>query len=65
MIDYTGEFEMVVSLKVGDEIRQTHIRFRNIDDYESYIHAIDEGYDAEDAVLMVMFIKSILLNLVK
>ena len=56
---------MVISLKVGDEIRQTHIRFRNIDDYESYINAIDEGYDAEDAILMVMFIKSILLNLVK
>ena len=25
--DYAGEFEMVASLKVGDQIRQTHIRF--------------------------------------
>ena len=41
---------MVGSLKIGDQIRQTHIRFRNIDDYESYINAIDEGYDAEDAI---------------
>ena len=33
--DYTGEFEMVGNLKIGDQIRQTHIRFRKIDDYES------------------------------
>ena len=40
---------MVGCLKVCDQIRQTHIRFTNIDDYESYINAIDESYDAEDA----------------
>ena len=39
---------MVGNLKVGDLIRQTHIIFRNINDYEAYIKAIDEGYDAED-----------------
>ena len=47
---YTSEFEMVGNLKVGDQIRQTHIRFRNMDDYEAYINTIDEGYDAEDAI---------------
>ena len=41
---------MVGNLKVGDQIRQTHIRFRNISDYEAYINSIDEGYDAEDAI---------------
>ena len=41
---------MVGNLKVGDHIRQTNIRFRNMDDYGSYINAIDEGYDAEDAI---------------
>ena len=41
---------MVGNLKVSDQIRQTHIRFRNIDDFEAYINAIDEGYDAEDAI---------------
>ena len=41
---------MVGNLKVGDQVRQTYIRFRNIDDYESYINAIDEDYDAEDAI---------------
>ena len=30
LIDYAGEFEMVGNLKIGDQIRQTHIRFRNI-----------------------------------
>ena len=48
--DYIGEFEMVGNLKVGDQIRQTHIRFRNMDDFESYINSIDEGYDADDCI---------------
>ena len=50
LVDYTGEFEMVGNLKVGDQIRQTHIRFRNISDYEAYINSIDEVYDAEHAI---------------
>ena len=50
LLDYVGEFEMVGKLKVGDQICQTHKRFRNMDDYESYINAIDEGYDAEDVI---------------
>ena len=48
--DYEGEFEMVGSLKVGDQVRQTHIRFRKISDYEAYINSIDEVYDAENAI---------------
>ena len=48
--DYEGEFEMVGNLKVGEQIRQTHIRFRNISDYEAYINAIDQDYDSEDAI---------------
>ena len=46
--DYFGKFEMVGNLKVGDQIRQTHVKFRNMDDFESYINSIDEGYDAVD-----------------
>ena len=49
-VDYVGEFDMVGSLKVGHQIRQTHIRFRNMDDFESYINSIDEGYDADDCI---------------
>ena len=41
---------MVGNLKVGDQIRQTHIRSRNMDDYEAYINAIDQDYESEDAI---------------
>ena len=50
LLDYVGEFEMAGSSKVGDQIGQTHIRFRNITDYEAYVNYIDEGYDAEDSI---------------
>ena len=33
LMDYAGAFEMVGNLKVGDQIRQTHSRFRNMDDF--------------------------------
>ena len=48
--DYDGTFEMVGNLKAGDQIRQTHVRFRNMDDFEAYINSIDEGYDADDCI---------------
>ena len=41
---------MVGNLKVGDQVRQTHIRIRNISDYEAYINSIDKEYDSEDAI---------------
>ena len=48
--DYVGEFEMIGRLKNADQTRETHIRFRNIDDYEAYINAIDQDYESEDAI---------------
>ena len=50
LADYSGEFEMIGNLKIGDQIRQTRIRFRNISDYEAYINSIDHDYDSEDAI---------------
>ena len=41
---------MVGKLKNGDQIRETHVRFKKITDYEAYINSIVEGYDAEDAI---------------
>ena len=41
---------MVGKLKVGDQIRQTHRRFRNMDDFEAFINAIDQDYESEDAI---------------
>ena len=48
--DYEGVFEMIGNTKIGDQIRQTHIRFRNMDDFEAYINSIDQDYDSEDAI---------------
>ena len=41
---------MVGNLKGGDQICQTNIRFRNVEDYEAYINAIDQDYESEDAI---------------
>ena len=35
LLDYVGKFEMVGKLKVGDQIRQTNVRFRNMDNFEA------------------------------
>ena len=48
--DFDGEFEMIGSSVFGDKIPQTHIRFRNNADYESYINAIDQDYESDDAI---------------
>ena len=48
--DYDGTFEMVGTLIVGDQFRQTQIRFRNMIDFETYINSIDDGYDADGSI---------------
>ena len=47
---------MIGTLVIGENVRNTHIRFRNIIDYDSYINSIDQGYDSEDAIQMDLFI---------
>ena len=56
--DYTGEFEMVGNVKVGGQIRQSRIRFRNKDDFEAYINSIDKDYDSEDSIFNGYFYKT-------
>ena len=48
--DYEGVFELIGNLQVGDRVRQTVVRFRNMDAFESYINKIDDGYDADDSI---------------
>ena len=49
--DYTGDFELIGSMLVGEIEQKTNIRFKNVDDFESYINAIDNsGFDSEDVV---------------
>ena len=47
--DYTGDFELIGSMLIGEREEKTNIRFKNVDDFENYINAIDNiGYDSED-----------------
>ena len=46
--DYTGDFELNGLMIVGPTEHKTNIKFKNMDDFESYINAIDVDYDSED-----------------
>ena len=49
--DYTGVFELIGSMLVGEIEQKTNIRFKNVDDFENYIKAIDNsGYDSDDVI---------------
>ena len=49
--NHTGGFELIGSMQVGEVEQKTNIRFKNVDDFESYINAIDSsGYDSEDVI---------------
>ena len=49
--DYMCDFELIGSMLVGEIEQKTNIRFKNIDDFESYNNAIDNsGYDSEDVI---------------
>ena len=49
--DYTGDFELIGSMLVGEIEQKTNIRFKNVDDFERYINAVDNsGYDSEDVI---------------
>ena len=45
---YTGDFELNGLMIIGPIEHKTNIRFKNMDDFESYINAIDIDYDSED-----------------
>ena len=49
LLDYAGALEMVRNIEVRDQIRQTNTRLREMEDFETYINAIDQDYDSEDA----------------
>ena len=48
--DYTGDFELNGLMIIGPTEHKTNIRFKNLDDFESYINAIDVDYDSEDVI---------------
>ena len=49
--DYTGAFELIGSMLIGEIKQKTNRRCKNVDDFEPYINAIDNGgYDSEDII---------------
>ena len=46
--DYTGDYELYGKMIIGLIEHKTNIRFKNMDDFESYINAIDVDYASED-----------------
>ena len=49
--DFTGDFELIGSILVGEVEQKTNIRLKNVEDFESYINAIDNcGYDSDDFI---------------
>ena len=46
--DYTSDFELNGKMIIGPVDYKTNIRFKNMDDFERYINAIDVDYDSED-----------------
>ena len=50
LLEYKGGFELNGSMVIGPIEHKTNIRFKNLDDFESYINAIDIDYDTEDVI---------------
>ena len=48
--EYTGDFELNELIIIGPIEDKTNIRFKKMDDFESYINAIDVDYDSEDVI---------------
>ena len=46
--NYTGAFELIGSMLIGEIEQKTNIRFKNVDVFEKCINAIDNsGYDSD------------------
>ena len=45
--DYTKDFELYGLMIIGPVEHKTNIRFKNMDDSESYLNATDVDYDSE------------------
>ena len=50
MEDYTGDLELIGKMIIGVVEHKTNIRFKNMDDFERYINAIDTDYDSDDVI---------------
>ena len=58
MGDYEDEIEMIAVLSIGEHVRRTHFKFRNVEDNETQINATDMDYDSEDSIFTGVVCKS-------
>ena len=50
---YTGDFELIGSMLIGELEQKTNIRFENFDDFGTYFNARDNsGHDSDDVVFV-------------
>ena len=54
---YRGDFELNGKMFIGPVEHKTNIRYKNMDDFERYIDAIDVDYDSEDVTFTGYFYK--------
>ena len=50
--DCTGDFELNGKMNIAPIEHKTNIRFKNMDDFETYTNAIDVDYDSEDVTFI-------------
>ena len=49
--DASGNFQSIGSMLIGEIEQKTNVRFKNVDDFETYINAIDNSsYDSDDVI---------------
>ena len=58
LLEYTGDFETIGSMLIGEMGQKTNIRFENVDDFETSIVAIDVDYGS-DYVVFTKFLYKI------
>ena len=49
-LNYTGDFDLNGSMLIGPLKHKTNFTFKNMDDFENVINAIDVDYDSEDVM---------------
>ena len=57
LLDYKGNFELEKSMDIGHVEHKTDNRFKNMDDFENYINAVDNHFDREDVTSFVYVYK--------
>ena len=56
--EYTGGFELIGSMMIGETEQKANISFKKVDDFETFINVIDNGvYDSQDVVFTGSFYK--------